>query len=106
LSVGVLFANFSFSVDDVGGCVALCHFVKVAPLCCDSVNSTIASVACLGGRCVRVGGVEVLARMEGRRGGRGGGCYCWWVFRMASKIGLGKMFWLFKLLLAVNSAWI
>jgi len=47
-------------VDDVGGSVAFCQFVNVAPLCCDHVNSTIASVVYLGGCCVRVGGVEVL----------------------------------------------
>jgi hypothetical protein len=76
-------------VDDEGGFIALCQFVNVAPLCCDRVNS--ATVVCLGGRCVRVGGVEVLDRMEGHGGG--GGYWCW-VFRMASKIALGKMFWL------------
>ena len=80
-------------MDDAGGCVALCQFVNVAPLCCDCVNFTIASIVCLGGRCVRVGSVEVLDRMEGQGGGGVGG-YCWWVFRMASKIGLGKMIWL------------
>jgi hypothetical protein len=59
-------------VDDVGGCVALCQFVNVALLCCDRVNSTIASAVCLVGRCVRVGGVEVLDLMEGQgRGMRG-----------------------------------
>ena len=32
--------------------------------------------------------------------------YCWRVFSMASKIGLGKMFWLsLRWLLAVNSTW-
>jgi len=31
-------------VDDAGGCVALCQFVNVAPLCCDRVNSALASV--------------------------------------------------------------
>jgi len=56
-------------VDDVGGCIALCQFVNVAPLCCDRVNSMIASVVCLGGRCIRVEGVEVLDRMEGQGGG-------------------------------------
>ena len=39
-----------------------------------------------------LGGVEVLDRMEGQGGD--GRDYCCWVFRMASKIGLGKMFWL------------
>jgi hypothetical protein len=53
-------------MDDVGGCIALCQFVNVAPLCCDRVNSTKASVVCLGGRCVGVGGVEVLDQMEGQ----------------------------------------
>ena len=43
-------------MDDAGGCVALCQFVNVAPVCCDCVNCTIASVVCLGGRYVRVGG--------------------------------------------------
>jgi hypothetical protein len=81
-------------VDDAGGYVALCQFVNVAPLCCDRVNCTIASVVCLGRRCVRVGGVEVLDRMEGQREGRTGRVSCSWVFRMASNIGLGKMFWL------------
>ena len=79
-------------MDDTGGCVALCQFVNVVPLCCDYVNSTIANVVYLGGCCVRVGGVEVLDRMEVHGGGGGG--YCCWVFRIASKIGLGKMFWL------------
>ena len=58
--------------------MALLHFVpfvNLAPLRCDRVNSTVASVVCLGGRCVRVGGVEVLDQMEGQ--GRGGGVYCW-----------------------------
>jgi len=55
----------------MGGCIALCQFVNVAPLCHDHVNSTIPSVVCLGGRCVRVGGVEVLGRMESHGGGGG-----------------------------------
>jgi hypothetical protein len=58
-------------VDDEGGCIALCQFVNVAPLCCECVNSMIASVVCLGGCCVRVGGVEVLDQMEGHGGGGG-----------------------------------
>ena len=70
-------------MDDAGGCVILCQFVNVAPLCCDRVNSTIASVVCLGGRCVRFGGVEVSDRI-GSRGWRWGGGYCCWVFRMAT----------------------
>jgi hypothetical protein len=49
--------------------------VNVAPLRCNRVNPTVASVVCLGGRCVRVRGVEVLDRMEGQGGGGGG--YCW-----------------------------
>ena len=47
---------------------------------------------CLGGHSIRVGGVEVLDQMVGQGGG--GVVYCLWIFRMASKIGLGKMFWL------------
>ena len=43
------------------------------PLCCDRVDSTIASVVCLGGHCIRVGGVEVLDQMEGQGEGGGGG---------------------------------
>ena len=58
-------------MDDVGAFVALVPFVNVAPLRCDHVNSTVASVVCLGGCCVRVGGVEVLDRMEGQGGGGG-----------------------------------
>jgi hypothetical protein len=74
----VLFGGFVCTlwlhcVDDAGGCVALCQLVNVAPLCSDRVNSTIASVVCLGGRSVRIGGVGVLDRMEGQgRGGWGG----------------------------------
>jgi hypothetical protein len=71
-------------VDDVGGCIALCQFVNVAPLCCDCVNSTIASVACLGGRCIRVGGVEVLDRREGQGGGWGRGS---WGFTAGASLG-------------------
>ena len=55
----------------MGGCIALCQFVNVVPLCHDRVKSTIASVVCLGGRCVRVGGVEVLEQMVGHGGGGG-----------------------------------
>jgi hypothetical protein len=56
LSGGVLFAHFIHTVwNDAGGCGALCQTVNVAPLCCDRVNSTIASVV-LCGRSVRVGG--------------------------------------------------
>jgi hypothetical protein len=31
-------------VDDASGCIALCQFVNVVPLCCDRVNSALASV--------------------------------------------------------------
>jgi hypothetical protein len=59
-------------VGDAGGCIALYQFVNVMPLCCDRVNSTISSVVCLGGHCIRVGGVEVLDRMEDQGGGERG----------------------------------
>ena len=40
---------------------------------------------------------------RGRDHGGRWGSYCWWVFSMASKIRLGKMFWLsFRWLLAAN----
>ena len=70
LSGGVLFARFSYTVW-VMQVAALCQFVNVVPLCCDCVNSTIANVVYLGGCCVRVGGVEVLDRMEVHGGGGG-----------------------------------
>jgi len=66
-------ALYLHCVDDVGGCVALCQFVNVAPLCYNRVNSMITSVVWLGGHCFRVGGVEVLDRMEEGQGGDGGG---------------------------------
>jgi hypothetical protein len=78
-------------VDDVGGCVALCPFVNVAPLRCDRANSTVTCVVCLGGRCVRVGGVEVLDGLEGQGGGRGWGVsYCWWVLGWHPRLGWGR----------------
>ena len=43
--------------------------MNLAPLRCERVNSTVARVVCLGGHCVRVGGVEVLDRVEGQGGG-------------------------------------
>jgi hypothetical protein len=45
--------------------------VNVVPLRCNRVNSTVASVVCLGGCFDRFGGVEVLGRMEGQGGGGG-----------------------------------
>ena len=63
---------------DTGGFVALSlSLVKVAPLRCNCVNSAVASVVYLGGRCIGVGGVKVLDQMVCHGGGEGGGVYCW-----------------------------
>jgi hypothetical protein len=56
-------------VNNAGGCVVLCLYVNIEPLCCDRVNPTIASVVFLGDSSVRIGGVEVINRMVGQGGG-------------------------------------